>query len=137
MHALLASVRPKLLRDPWQSLHKVLMLLLSVSPSAYHEQRALAEHMLPEASQRPALHLVGMACKLPAGATGLQGFWGVVSGSQDVQRVVPPERWDMDRVYAPEAAAGTMAVATRWAYLSHGTRLLGCMGYPAFQLCHV
>lgn len=67
----------------------------------------------PEVRQRPVLHLVGVACKLPAGADGVQGFVSVVSGSQDVQRVVPPERWDIDSVYAPEAAAGAMPVTTR------------------------
>ena len=64
-------------------------------------------------SQQSSIHVVGLACKLPHAADSAAGFWTVAAGSQDVQSSVPSKRWDMERVYAPEAGAGRMAVTTR------------------------
>ena len=64
-------------------------------------------------SQQGSIQVVGLACKLPSSAQGLAGFWGVAAASRDVQSVVPRDRWDLERVYAPEAGAGGMAVTTR------------------------
>ena len=64
-------------------------------------------------SQQSSRHVVGLACKLPHAADSAAGFWTVAAGSKDVQSSVPSERWDLERVYAPEAEAGKMAVTTR------------------------
>ena len=64
-------------------------------------------------SQQSSIQLVGLACKLPSRAEGLAGFWAVAAGCLDVQTVIPQERWDLERVYAPEAGAGKMAVTSR------------------------
>ena len=44
---------------------------------------------------------------------GLSAFWGTMAGQADVQRVVPPERWDIDMVYTPDILPGKMSLNVR------------------------
>ena len=56
-------------------------------------------------------------------AAGLDGFWGVLTGSRDVQSVVPYSRWDMDAHYAPDTKPGRMTASTRHVLFSSENRI--------------
>lgn len=47
--------------------------------------------------------------------TGLGAFYERAISGADLQQVVPLERWDMDRAYAPTASPGSMTIYTRFA----------------------
>ena len=50
--------------------------------------------------------IVGMSCRLP-GAPDLDAFWGLLSEGRSAITEVPPERWDLGRIYdADPLAAG-------------------------------
>ncbi|HEX8113090.1 MAG TPA: beta-ketoacyl synthase N-terminal-like domain-containing protein, partial [Kofleriaceae bacterium] len=56
--------------------------------------------------------VVGMSCRFP-GASDPHAFWSLLRGGGDAIREVPPERWDLERWYAPEPGRpGKMQ--TRW-----------------------
>jgi hypothetical protein len=53
-------------------------------------------------------------CAAGEGSTqGLSAFSGTIAGQADVQRLVPPERWDMDAVYTPDILPGKMSLNVR------------------------
>ena len=59
---------------------------------------------------------LGIACAVGNGYTpGAAGFWGIMMGEGDVQRVVPAARWDMDTVYSPDILPGKMSINIRYA----------------------
>ncbi|WP_199694285.1 type I polyketide synthase, partial [Sorangium cellulosum] len=56
--------------------------------------------------------IVGIACRFP-GAPSPEAFWALLRDGVDAISEVPADRWDVDALYAPDAAApGKMS--TRW-----------------------
>ena len=58
-------------------------------------------------------YLAGVAGRYPGATEGQAGFWRTITGHGDVQGVVPPERWEIDAVYVPEAIPGRVLQYTR------------------------
>jgi myxalamid-type polyketide synthase MxaE and MxaD len=66
-----------------------------------------------ERSRHEPIAVVGMACRLPGEADSPDAYWRLLLDGVDAITEVPPERWDADRLFDPDAfAAG--ASATRW-----------------------
>ncbi|MES2942209.1 MAG: SDR family NAD(P)-dependent oxidoreductase [Pseudomonadota bacterium] len=62
---------------------------------------------------RPAIAVVGMGCRLPAGADKPAALWRMLMAGEDAIVEVPPDRWDADAWYdADPDVAGKMN--TRW-----------------------
>ena len=66
-----------------------------------------------ERGRNEAIAIVGMACRLPGGASTPEAFWELLDGGVDAIREVPAERWDVAALYDPDPdRPGTMS--TRW-----------------------
>ena len=66
-----------------------------------------------EQAQSEPVAIVGMGCRFPGGADSPERFWDLLKNSVDAIGEVPPERWDIDAYYDPDA--GTPGKAnTRW-----------------------
>lgn len=50
-----------------------------------------------------AVGVVGMGCRFPGGGNGPDAFWRMLSEGRDAVREVPPDRWDVDAWYDPDA----------------------------------
>lgn len=75
------------------------------------EQRAALLQAL--AGPPEGIAIVGVGCRLPAGARGPEGLWGLLSRGADAVREIPSERWDVDSLYDPDPnVPGKMS--TRW-----------------------
>src|SRR6056297_422697 len=60
--------------------------------------------------------VVGMACRFPK-ARDLETFWKNILHKVDAVTEVPPDRWDPERFYDPEAADGLKLYGKRGGYL--------------------
>ena len=76
---------------------------------------SLAAYPLPlvaaAASQQQrgaATDLVGLSCRYPGPAAGVDGFWRGALSAADLQETIPCTRWGVDRLYAPDPANGRM-----------------------------
>jgi amino acid adenylation domain-containing protein len=49
--------------------------------------------------------IVGMACRFPGGADGLDAYWRLLCDGGDAIRETPPDRWNQDKLYDPDPAA--------------------------------
>jgi len=49
-----------------------------------------------ETEKKDPIAIVGMACRLPGGVTGIDEFWELLSKEGDGIRIVPNDRWDPD-----------------------------------------
>src|SRR6266446_4161347 len=58
-----------------------------------------------EILQREPIAIVGMACRLPAGAQDLESYWNLMRDTQDAVTEIPKDRWDVDRLYDPDPTA--------------------------------
>jgi acyl transferase domain-containing protein/acyl carrier protein len=57
--------------------------------------------------------IIGMGCRFPGGVRDPESFWRLLEEGRDAIGPIPPERWDVDALYDPDAgAAGKMV--TRW-----------------------
>ena len=56
-----------------------------------------------EKDKREPIAIVGMGCRFPGGADSPEEFWGVLRDGVDTISEVPPDRWDLDSMYDPEA----------------------------------
>lgn len=75
------------------------------------EQRAALLQAL--AGPPEGIAIVGVGCRLPAGAQGPEGLWSLLSRGVDGIREIPADRWDVDALYDPDPnVAGKMS--TRW-----------------------
>ncbi|MFV5995438.1 beta-ketoacyl synthase N-terminal-like domain-containing protein [Streptomyces sp. NPDC056231] len=52
--------------------------------------------------------VIGMACRFP-GASGPDELWDVLRDAVDVTSETPPDRYDVDALYSPQAGLGTIA----------------------------
>jgi len=53
--------------------------------------------------------IVGMGCRFP-GADGIEAYWDLLREGRDATVEIPGDRWDMERLYAPEPSPGKMYV---------------------------
>ncbi|GAB4195006.1 MAG: type I polyketide synthase [Roseiflexaceae bacterium] len=56
--------------------------------------------------------ITGIGCRFP-GAAGPAAFWQLLCAGEDAISEVPPDRWDLERVYDPDPAAPGK-ITTRW-----------------------
>ena len=47
-------------------------------------------------------HVLGTSSNYPGNGTGVSGFWTSLISEEDLPRMVPFERWDLERYYVPE-----------------------------------
>jgi acyl transferase domain-containing protein len=62
------------------------------------------------------LAIVGIGCRFP-GANNPQEFWRLLSEGREVNREVPPDRWDIDTLYDPDPKAPGKMYTRRGAFL--------------------
>ncbi len=55
----------------------------------------------PRGARQSKIAIVGMACRLPGGATDTEKFWEVLEKGLDVHRKIPADRFDVDTHYDP------------------------------------
>ena len=63
--------------------------------------------------------VVGVGCRFPGGADGVERFWAGLSEGRSAIGEVPPDRWDMDAFFDPDPDAPGK-IATRHAGLLEG-----------------
>ncbi|KAI1762104.1 putative polyketide synthase [Hypoxylon sp. FL1150] len=56
----------------------------------------------PQGPMQSKLAVVGMACRLPGGATTTDEFWEILENGRDVHTEIPPDRFDVNTHYDPE-----------------------------------
>jgi len=56
-------------------------------------------------AQTEPIAIIGMGCRFPAGANHPEAFWRLLRDGVDAVREVPPDRWDVDAYYDPDADA--------------------------------
>ncbi|KAL4780401.1 hypothetical protein BJX76DRAFT_351026 [Aspergillus varians] len=55
-----------------------------------------AEDKGPSGPMQSKIAVVGMACRLPGGATDPEKFWSILEQGLDVHRKIPPDRFDVE-----------------------------------------
>ncbi|KAF1957831.1 putative polyketide synthase [Byssothecium circinans] len=55
----------------------------------------------PRGTAQAKLAIVGMACRLPGGATNTEKFWEILEQGLDVSRRIPADRFDIDTHFDP------------------------------------
>ncbi|KAH6722851.1 putative polyketide synthase [Leptodontidium sp. MPI-SDFR-AT-0119] len=55
----------------------------------------------PSSTTNSKLAIVGMACRLPGGATSTEKFWEILEQGLDVSRRIPGDRFDIDTHFDP------------------------------------
>ena len=73
-----------------------------------------SSHALQQPTHSAAAFVVGAGSCYPTAPAGLESFWGALTGSRDVQSLVPYSRWDVDAVYAPDPGPGRMTIYARF-----------------------
>ena len=53
---------------------------------------------------------MGIGCRFPGGVDGPATYWDLLSTGRDALVDIPPERWQVDKFYAPDLVAGTSRV---------------------------
>jgi acyl transferase domain-containing protein/surfactin synthase thioesterase subunit len=61
--------------------------------------------------------VVGIGCRLPGGVDDTESFWKLLCAGVDATREVPPDRWQADALYDPDAAAPRKMYVRRGAFL--------------------
>lgn len=55
----------------------------------------------PRGTMQSKIAIVGMACRMPAGATDTEKFWDLLEQGLDVHRKIPADRFDVETHYDP------------------------------------
>ncbi|KAI2613400.1 putative polyketide synthase [Hypoxylon sp. NC1633] len=55
----------------------------------------------PRGTAQSKIAIVGMACRLPGGATDTEKFWELLESGLDVHRTIPADRFDVNTHYDP------------------------------------
>lgn len=64
---------------------------------------------------REPVAIVGMACRFP-GAPGVDALWDLLRTGGDATNETPPDRYDIEALYAPEPTRGKV-ISRRSGYL--------------------
>ncbi|EUC41199.1 hypothetical protein COCMIDRAFT_9064 [Bipolaris oryzae ATCC 44560] len=56
----------------------------------------------PRGRAQSKLAIVGMACRMPSGATDTEKFWRILEDGLDVHRVIPADRFNVDTHFDPQ-----------------------------------
>ncbi len=59
-------------------------------------------------SQPASSQIASVSCRYPKGIDSAEGFWLASSNAADLPEQVPITRWDVDALYSPEPASGTI-----------------------------
>ena len=52
-----------------------------------------------------AAHIIGLSARYPGShGSGMAGFWATLAAAEDLPRVVPAQRWDIEQYFAPDAS---------------------------------
>jgi microcystin synthetase protein McyG len=70
-----------------------------------------------ERRQREPIAIVGMACRLPGGATGADSFWNLLHSGVNAVGPIPAERWDATAYYDADPAAPGKSYAPYGAFI--------------------
>ncbi len=70
---------------------------LALLAAELERRLAARENSVPE-----PIAVIGMACRMPGGATTPEEFWQVLESGKDTAAKVPIERWDADAFYDPQ-----------------------------------
>ncbi len=55
--------------------------------------------------QTRATHIIGLSARYPGShGSGMAGFWATLVAVEDLPRVVPAQRWDIEQYFAPDAS---------------------------------
>src|SRR5260370_8959414 len=77
-----------------------------------------------EEQQREPVAVVGVACRFPGGARGLEGLWDLVAGGVDATGEFPADRGlDVEGLDRPDPGAPGKAYARRGGILSAAAEL--------------
>ncbi|WP_197694706.1 type I polyketide synthase, partial [Mycobacterium sp. 852002-51971_SCH5477799-a] len=68
-------------------------------------------------AKAPFTAVIGMACRLPGGITSPDQLWEALLRGDDLVTEVPPERWDADEYYDPQAGVPGRSVCKWGAFL--------------------
>lgn len=71
----------------------------------------------PVKAPRTPIAVIGMACRLPGGITSPDQLWEALLRGDDLVTEVPPERWDADEYYDPQAGVPGRSVCKWGAFL--------------------
>ena len=68
--------------------------------------RELREKLATAEARDPsrAVAVIGMGLRFPGCGTNLEQFWRMIAEGRDAIKLIPPDRWDRDRFYSPDAA---------------------------------
>lgn len=61
--------------------------------------------------------IIGIGCRFPGGATTPAEFWDLLCAGVDATRELPPDRWEAEKFYDPDAAKLGKTVTTRGGFL--------------------
>ncbi len=85
---------------------------VSAPDAADHAAPASEPTRTSSASDEP-IAIIGMACRLPGGATEPEAFWELLMSEVDAIGEVPADRWDVNAFYDPDPQArGKMTTKT-------------------------
>jgi monodictyphenone polyketide synthase len=71
------------------------------------------QNISPAGPSRSKIAIVGMSCRMPAGATDTEKFWELLEKGLDVHRKIPADRFDVESHYDP---AGKRVNASHTSY---------------------
>jgi monodictyphenone polyketide synthase len=84
-------------------IHDLLALLKTNLPDVVTTSEELIPHItkngeqtIPRSIKQSKIAIVGMACRMPSGATDTEKFWDLLEKGLDVHRKVPADRFDVD-----------------------------------------
>ena len=60
-----------------------------------------ADDGVPRGTMQSKIAIVGMACRMPGGATDTEKFWDLLEQGLDVHRKIPADRFDVETHYDP------------------------------------
>src|ERR1700722_7808404 len=67
--------------------------------------RELREKLAAAETRDPSspVAIIGMGLRFPGSGSDLEQFWQMIAEGRDTVKLVPPDRWDRDRFYSPDA----------------------------------
>lgn len=81
---------------------------MATSAAAVHVVAAASSQRRsqPSSTLTGATVVLSFSCRYPMPCSGASTFWSALSESVDLPQPIPQDRWNIDALYAPEAASG-------------------------------